>query len=128
MKSRQKTGATVTELCRKRDKYHVLPVRHYSGHSLVRNKTLWVAFAPITPQRRIFYSGDSGYGPHFVEISEIFKITVSFFFAVVPKGIRVAAHQDKTSSPATDKLLENLRSTKNDTYFGWVLSGLNKNA
>ncbi|MBM7867532.1 MBL fold metallo-hydrolase [Heliobacterium gestii] len=49
---------------------HVLPARHFSGRLLSRNKTLWAGFALVTPQRRIFFSGDSGYGPHFKEIGE----------------------------------------------------------
>ena len=51
---------------------HVLPARHYSGRMLTRNKTLWVAFALESTQRRLFFSGDSGYGPHFREIGERF--------------------------------------------------------
>ena len=51
---------------------HVLPARHYSGRMLTRNKTLWVAFALEASQRRLFFSGDSGYGPHFREIGERF--------------------------------------------------------
>ncbi|MBB3014124.1 MBL fold metallo-hydrolase [Cupriavidus alkaliphilus] len=51
---------------------HVLPARHYSGRMLTRNQTLWVAFALQTSQRRLFFSGDSGYGPHFREIGERF--------------------------------------------------------
>ena len=51
---------------------HVLPARHYSGRMLTRNKTLWVAFALETPQRRLFFSGDSGYGLHFREIGQRF--------------------------------------------------------
>jgi len=51
---------------------HVLPARHYSGRMLTGNKTLWVAFALETSQRRLFFSGDSGYGPHFREIGERF--------------------------------------------------------
>lgn len=51
---------------------HVLPARHYSGRMLTRNKTLWVAFALETSQRQVFFSGDSGYGPHFREIGERF--------------------------------------------------------
>jgi L-ascorbate metabolism protein UlaG (beta-lactamase superfamily) len=49
---------------------HVLPARHYSGRMLTRNRTLWVAYALETAQRRMFFSGDSGYGPHFAEIGE----------------------------------------------------------
>jgi len=47
---------------------HVLPARHYSGRLLTRNKTLWVGYAITTATRRIFVSGDSGYGPHFADI------------------------------------------------------------
>jgi L-ascorbate metabolism protein UlaG (beta-lactamase superfamily) len=39
---------------------------------LTRNKTLWVGYALETPQRRLFFSGDSGNGPHFREIGERF--------------------------------------------------------
>lgn len=51
---------------------HALTARHFSGRWLDRNKTLWVSFALETPSRRIYYSGDSGYGPHFKEIGERF--------------------------------------------------------
>lgn len=47
---------------------HVLPARHFSGRLLRRNKTLWAGFALTTPRRRVFFSGDSGYGPHFADI------------------------------------------------------------
>ena len=47
---------------------HVLTSRHFSGRWLKRNRTLWVSFALETPTRRIFHSGDSGYGPHFREL------------------------------------------------------------
>jgi len=49
---------------------HVTPARHFSGRTFVRNKTLWVGFALVSSRRRIFFSGDSGYGPHFVEIGK----------------------------------------------------------
>lgn len=51
---------------------HVLPARHFSGRSLTRNKTLWAGFALLTSERRIFFSGDSGYGKHFTEIGARF--------------------------------------------------------
>lgn len=50
---------------------HVLPTRHFSGRLLSRNKTLWNSFAIVTPNRRVFYSGDGGYGPHIKQIGEL---------------------------------------------------------
>ncbi|WP_336741458.1 MBL fold metallo-hydrolase [Aureimonas altamirensis] len=48
---------------------HVTPARHYSGRTFTRDKSLWVGFALTTPERRIFISGDTGYGEHFAEIA-----------------------------------------------------------
>ena len=51
---------------------HVLPARHYSGRLLTGNKTLWAGYAITTARRRIFVSGDTGYGPHFADIGHRF--------------------------------------------------------
>lgn len=50
----------------------ITPARHYSGRSLTRNTSLWAGFVLETPHRRLFYSGDSGYGPHFAELGRRF--------------------------------------------------------
>ena len=42
------------------------------GRGLKRNQTLWASFLFVTPQEKIYYSGDSGYGPHFKAIGEQF--------------------------------------------------------
>lgn len=47
---------------------HTLPARHYSGRTFTRNKTLWASYALITPTHKIYFGGDSGYGPHFQQI------------------------------------------------------------
>lgn len=47
---------------------HATPARHYSGRTFERNQSLWVGFALTTPQRRLFFSGDSGYANHFTEV------------------------------------------------------------
>lgn len=62
---------------------HVLPSRHFSGRLLTKNKTLWAGFALITPQHRVFYSGDGGYGPHFKKIGEMFD---GFDLAILENG------------------------------------------
>lgn len=62
---------------------HLVPARHYSGRLFTRNKTLWAGFVLETPERRIFLSGDSGYGPHFAEIAKAFD---GFDLAVLDGG------------------------------------------
>lgn len=52
---------------------HIVTASHYSGRSLTRNKTLWAGFMLETPLRNIFFSGDSGYGPHFADIGRRFS-------------------------------------------------------
>ncbi|MDG5472345.1 MBL fold metallo-hydrolase [Jeotgalibacillus sp. ET6] len=47
------------------------PARHFSGRGLFdRNSTLWCSWVILGDETKIFYSGDSGYGPHFREIGE----------------------------------------------------------
>jgi len=62
---------------------HVLPARHYSGRLLSRNQSLWVGYALETPKRRVFFSGDTGFGPHFAEIARRFG---GFDLAVLDAG------------------------------------------
>lgn len=49
---------------------HAMPARHYSGRTFTRGGTLWLGFVMETAQRRIFLSGDSGYGTHFADIGK----------------------------------------------------------
>ncbi|MBQ7501878.1 MBL fold metallo-hydrolase [bacterium] len=51
---------------------HVLPSQHFSGRSFTRNSTLWCGFAFITPNKKIYFSGDGGYGEHFKAIGKEF--------------------------------------------------------
>lgn len=62
---------------------YALPARHYSGRTLTRNKTLWAAYALISPERKIYLSGDSGYGSHFRDAGELFG---DFDVAVLDSG------------------------------------------
>lgn len=52
--------------------FHILPARHFSGRLLTRNKSLWAGFALQSPAHSLFFSGDSGYGPHIAEIAKRF--------------------------------------------------------
>jgi L-ascorbate metabolism protein UlaG (beta-lactamase superfamily) len=45
------------------------PSRHFSGRGLTnRNSTLWSSWVLQAPTKRVFYTGDGGYGPHFAAI------------------------------------------------------------
>ncbi len=47
------------------------PARHFSGRGLFnRDTTLWCSWVVIGKQTRVFFSGDSGFGPHFAQIGE----------------------------------------------------------
>ncbi|MFC4812054.1 MBL fold metallo-hydrolase [Paenibacillus sp. GCM10023250] len=47
------------------------PARHFSGRGLFdRNGSLWCSWAVIGARGRFFFSGDSGYAPHFKAIGE----------------------------------------------------------
>ena len=62
---------------------HVLPARHYSGRTLNRNQGLWVGFALEAGGRRLFFGGDSGFGPNLAQIAERFD---GFDLAVLDAG------------------------------------------
>jgi L-ascorbate metabolism protein UlaG (beta-lactamase superfamily) len=45
------------------------PARHFSGRGLTnRNSTSWSSWVIKSATKRVFYSGDGGYGPHFQTI------------------------------------------------------------
>jgi len=46
------------------------PGRHFSGRTFKRSQTLWMGLVLRTPTRRLFFSGDTGYGPHFAQIGQ----------------------------------------------------------
>src|SRR5690606_6066149 len=49
---------------------HCTPARHYSGRTGINNSTLWTSWVIESPDHKIFHSGDSGYGNHFLQIGE----------------------------------------------------------
>ena len=47
---------------------HCTPARHYSGRRRMDNSTLWASWMIRSPAHSVYYSGDTGYAPHFAEI------------------------------------------------------------
>ena len=60
------------------------PARHFSGRKFSnRQSTLWSSWIIQSDNENIFFSGDSGYGPHFKEIGEKYG---PFDFAMLECG------------------------------------------
>ncbi|WP_299537318.1 MBL fold metallo-hydrolase [Ulvibacterium sp.] len=60
------------------------PAQHFSGRKFNnRQSTLWSSWVIQSHSKSIFFSGDSGYGPHFKEIGDTFG---PFDFAMVECG------------------------------------------
>jgi L-ascorbate metabolism protein UlaG (beta-lactamase superfamily) len=47
---------------------HCTPARHYSGRRWMDNSTLWASWMIRGPKHSAYYSGDTGYSPHFADI------------------------------------------------------------
>ncbi|KQQ97547.1 MBL fold metallo-hydrolase [Massilia sp. Leaf139] len=62
---------------------HALPAQHYSGRYMERNQSLWASYAVETQGRRLYFSGDTGFGPHFADIGKRFA---RFDFAALDGG------------------------------------------
>lgn len=44
---------------------HTTPARHFSGRGFRQNRTLWMSYVLITPGKKIYIGGDTGYDDHF---------------------------------------------------------------
>ena len=62
---------------------HTTPARHFSGRGFKRNVSLWLSFVLVTPAKKIFIGGDSGYDSHFKIIGDTYG---PFHLAVLENG------------------------------------------
>lgn len=60
------------------------PSQHFSGRGLDdRNATLWLSFVVEGPGGPVYFAGDTGYGPHFLDAGRAFG---PFRLAILPIG------------------------------------------
>ncbi|REC50288.1 MBL fold metallo-hydrolase [Chryseobacterium pennipullorum] len=59
------------------------PARHFSGRRIRKNDTLWTSYVLITPTKKIFLGGDSGYDSHFKMIGDKYG---PFHYAILENG------------------------------------------
>ncbi len=75
-----------------------VPAQHWSSRGLLAyNTTLWGGFVIKTLHHTIYFSGDSGFGPHFQKISELFpKISLAILpiGAYLPRWFMAHAHMN----------------------------------
>jgi L-ascorbate metabolism protein UlaG (beta-lactamase superfamily) len=64
-------------------KFTAAPSQHFSGRSLKSNRTLWASWVIQSKTQKIYFSGDTGYSPHFKEIG---KRLGPFDFAYIECG------------------------------------------
>lgn len=53
---------------------HSVSARHFSGRGFKRNQSLWLSWVLITPSKKYFIGGDSGYDTHFKETGDQFGL------------------------------------------------------
>lgn len=73
-----------------------LPAVHFSGRGLFdRNRTLWASLAIGSPERKVWFGGDTGYGAVFREIGERagpFDLALVGIGAYEPRIVMEASH------------------------------------
>lgn len=60
-----------------------VPARHFSGRTLRRNTTLWGGYVIKSPGMSLYFSADSGYGKHFLDIISKYA---PFDFVMIENG------------------------------------------
>ncbi len=52
---------------------HCVPALHFSARGIIdRNKTLWCGYTIESPERLVYFAGDTGFGSHFPQVREKF--------------------------------------------------------
>jgi L-ascorbate metabolism protein UlaG (beta-lactamase superfamily) len=87
-----------------------VPAAHFSGRGLFdRDRTLWVGFVVDGPSGRVYFAGDTGWGPHFSEIRRRFgpmRLALLPIGAYRPRWFMKPVHVDPYEAVDAARLLE----------------------
>lgn len=87
-----------------------VPAEHFSARGLFdRNKTLWGGFVLETPAGSIYFSGDTGAGPHIAAIAKRFgPMTLSLLpiGAYLPRWFMAPVHMSPDEAVAAAEILQ----------------------
>jgi len=87
-----------------------VPAQHFSGRGLGdRNKTLWMGFVIKSPHAKIYFAGDTGFGPHFRQIHEKFgdiDVALLPIGAFLPVPIMYHMHMQPSEALEAARLLK----------------------
>ncbi len=80
------------------NKFVLTPAEHWSARFLWdKNDTLWGGYMIATPQSKIFFAGDTGYGGHFLDIKSRLgapDVALLPIGAYMPRDLMKAHHMD----------------------------------
>lgn len=88
---------------------HFTPAQHWSSRGLFdRRKSLWGSYFLKDPQKTLYFGGDTGFGPHFLEIHKRFgapKLALLPIGAYEPRWFMKEAHMNPNDAVNAHKVL-----------------------
>jgi len=86
------------------------PAQHFSGRSLAdRDRALWCSWVLETARGRIYFAGDTGFGPHFHKVKDRFRDFLVAFLpigAYAPRWFMSPVHMDPDEAVAAHEILQ----------------------
>ncbi|NTV47752.1 MAG: MBL fold metallo-hydrolase [Chlorobiales bacterium] len=101
-------------------KLWLAPARHFSGRwAIDHNDTLWGSFVIETPVGKIYFAGDTGFGPHFAEIRKKFgpmRLAILPIGAYKPRNLMATYHLSPEEAVQAHQILQ--AQTSIASHFG----------
>lgn len=93
---------------------HCVPALHFSGRQIFdRNRTLWCGYVIETHRHRVYFAGDTAFGPHFAQIREKFgppRLALLPIGAYKPRWFMSAVHMAPDEAIKAHKFLDSKTS------------------